>query len=507
MQVHDIFEADVINFHKARDRLRPVPTTQGHVSFVSLRKGDPEWERAWQWLRKIEESTYRYDFDNIKGEQWQYMGTEYVTAAEAEHQKKDMILHVRDGITGEGYYHNFRTRWHPTMEQRVYRLIPARRGWKPAYENVMAGKAWMDSIGAAVQQMAKDHPDLVEKPPIGEAIQHNVTQTPGFRAWFAGSKAVDRHGQPLKLYHGTPHGGFACFSSKKWRGIAGYFHTDPEFASICADPHFYHHKDDPHKGGPSIYPVYLSLKNPINLRHIEGDQDLSAEEFLKLARLDPKHANAIRGMVDQPVWSYLATPRVIELLKENGFDGVMYTEQGDAFIAFYPEQVKSAFNRGSFDSTNPNISETALHETEMPDRVWRLLGKPIKITLKDGRTGILKVERNKRDGLTVNVHVDGKYAGGLSIDPNDVPEPDDVDLYAEDRGSWSVSDVFVNDAYQRQGIATAMYNVLARAGLKIMRSGVYGGSLKPDGQSLWHSQAQWKRGREVHRRFWKPTKK
>ena len=316
MQVQDIFEADVINFHKARDRLRPVPTTQGHVSFVSLRKGDPEWERAWQWLRKIEESTYRYDFDQIKGEQWQYMGTEYVTAAEAEHQKKDMILHVRDGITGEGYYHNFRTRWHPTMERRVYRLIPARRGWKPSYEDVLAGKKWMDSIGAAVQQMPTDHPELVEKPPIGES----------------------------------------------------------------------------------------------------------------------------------------------------------------------------------------------LHETKMPDRMWRLLGKPLTITLKDGRKGVLKVERNRREGLSVNVTVDGKYAGGLAIDPNDVPEPGDVDLYAEDRGSWSVSDVFVNHDYQRQGIATAMYNVLAKAGLKIMRSGVYGGSLKPDGRSLWQSQAQWKRGREVHPRFWKPKK-
>ena len=152
---------DVINFHGERDKRRPIPTTQGHVSFVTLAKGEPEWDRAWEWLKKIEDSAFRYDIFAINGEQWQYMGSEYTTAASAEHEKQNTILRVADGITGEGYYHNFRIRWHPSTTQRVYRMIPSQRGWKPSYDNVMAGKGWMDSIKAGVEQFAKDHPELL----------------------------------------------------------------------------------------------------------------------------------------------------------------------------------------------------------------------------------------------------------------------------------------------------------------------------------------------------------
>lgn len=200
-----------------------------------------------------------------------------------------------------------------------------------------------------------------------------------FQQWFAGSKVIDEHGAPLRVFHGTPYGGFETFSSTKWRGIAGYFHVDPGLSSVCAEfPWEMGDKPPAHaKGGACLYPVYLALKNPLDLSRVDGEKHLSAEEFLHLAKLkaDP---NSVRNpLTDQPVWSYLATPRVIELIKQHGYDGVMYNEQGPAFVAFDSGQVKSVFNRGSFDPANPNISEAwrrnlaGKWEGDKPRVFWR----------------------------------------------------------------------------------------------------------------------------------------
>jgi hypothetical protein len=232
----------------------------------------------------------------------------------------------------------------------------------------------------------------------------DVTTTPAFQAWFSGSKAVDRQGRPLRLFHGTPYGGFDRFSSTKWKGIAGYFHTDPKFASISTGPLTPYEEERPSiypvppgsaSGGRSIYPVYLAVKNPLNLRKIPGEQNISAEQFLRWSRLEvnaspefrywfdsPRvskeaEANYIRSMRDQNVWSYLSSPRVLEIIKANGYDSIMYNEYGPAFVAFYPEQIKSIFNKGTFDGADARMSESATLLEFDAMRSVNNLGRPI----------------------------------------------------------------------------------------------------------------------------------
>lgn len=53
-----------------------------------------------------------------------------------------------------------------------------------------------------------------------------------FEKWLTGSKVVDADGQPLKVYHGTPHGDFATFKVPA-------FSTSSE-----PDAEFYHHGSD-----------------------------------------------------------------------------------------------------------------------------------------------------------------------------------------------------------------------------------------------------------------------
>lgn len=127
---------------------------------VILQRGEPEWDRAWEWLQKIEASAWGYDIFAIDGEQWQYMGTDWTPAGQAE-ARQQQIMSVADGIIGEGYYHNFRIRWHPVLHNRIYRLIPSSKGWKPSYENVLAAKDLLAAMKTQVSKLAQDHPELL----------------------------------------------------------------------------------------------------------------------------------------------------------------------------------------------------------------------------------------------------------------------------------------------------------------------------------------------------------
>jgi GNAT superfamily N-acetyltransferase len=151
-----------------------------------------------------------------------------------------------------------------------------------------------------------------------------------------------------------------------------------------------------------------------------------------------------------------------------------------------------------------------IYEAKLPGRVAKLLNHSLPIVLKDGRHGELLITRGSHDGLTITATVDTQIVGSLSIYPNQVPDPhDDIDLYADDRGSWSVASLHVDDAIRRQGVATAMYDALAKAGLKILPSGQgYGGKLLPNGADLWQSNRPAPRlGQKPKlQRFWKPKK-
>lgn len=147
--------------------------------------------------------------------------------------------------------------------------------------------------------------------PAGGGTQ---TDTPAFRRWFGDSKVVGADGKPLVVYHGTD-GNFDAF-----RGDEGHFFGTADIASDYAT------SAASVGDAPSVYPVFLSIKNPAR-------------------NIDPETLTAAR----------------IARLTERGFDGVIYNEgQEDAeYVAFHPEQIKSATgNSGAFDPASPSILES-----------------------------------------------------------------------------------------------------------------------------------------------------
>lgn len=152
-----------------------------------------------------------------------------------------------------------------------------------------------------------------------------------FWKWFNGSK-VKSGGNPLIVYHGTKTN-FNTFKPSKSIGnqgetdqIEGMYFTDnrdaASFFSIGDDDRY-------------IKPVFLSLKNPYI---VDGNNDLKKE--LGLVKLSA----------------------VNKTLKNLGYDGLImkrgfYAKGGPfvLYLAFYPNQIKSIHNGGTWDISDNNI--------------------------------------------------------------------------------------------------------------------------------------------------------
>ena len=109
-------------------------------------------------------------------------------------------------------------------------------------------------------------------------------------------------------------------------------------------------------------PIYMALQNPLDLR-----SGLSERDYLRLT-----HSGADTNAVlnSRNYWELFdndddGTNAFVASLKEAGYDGAIISEEspggatsgGDTYIAFSPNQIKSAIgNRGTFDGANPNIN-------------------------------------------------------------------------------------------------------------------------------------------------------
>lgn len=161
---------------------------------------------------------------------------------------------------------------------------------------------------------------------IMDALRDSLTvmDNPNFREWFNGSKVVDREGRPLVVYHGT-NSEFTEFKDEfigiESGGYGGFFFTTNES----------HAKLYPPRSNTKVLAVFLSIKNPVIISNRQWYSD---------DLLDPSE------------------------YEEDGYDGyfIKGLEQdnggrSDTYIAFYPNQIKSATdNNGNFDPNDPDIT-------------------------------------------------------------------------------------------------------------------------------------------------------
>ena len=194
------------------------------------------------------------------------------------------------------------------------------------------------------------------KPPAA-ATAAAKTDTPEFKTWFGKSKVVDEAGEPLVVYHGTT-GDFDVFKNPYAEDVAGGgWHMFADNADYSSQFTFTH-------GKGSIVPVYLSVKNPLDLTALparRGDVRVKLIRALRRAGIDP---DALDIPYEDDLYKFINRRGFRADLKnaaqEAGYDGIIFkdvhgTIDSTTHVVFDSTQIKSKFNKGTFDPTDPSI--------------------------------------------------------------------------------------------------------------------------------------------------------
>lgn len=249
---------------------------------------------------------------------------------------------------------------------------------------VFAARSGTDALQLYQRSGVKVQNRFADDPPEGttELTQGAaVTDSPEFQQWFGESKAVDEGGKPLVVYHGTKaeqdfteFGDQAIGSQSGNKGIFGtgfYFTEDARVASEYAG-----NRNQRADGPARVMPVYLAMRNPFvwsertpleKFREFVGSlQGVTAEDIAASQARSLTHSTGFTSRVStvQAVIESVGVERFTQLLKQNGYDGVImetpsaYRDRNSTreYVAFEPSQIKSATgNRGTFDPNSDNI--------------------------------------------------------------------------------------------------------------------------------------------------------
>lgn len=234
----------------------------------------------------------------------------------------------------------------PMFKVKDYQLVVAENGKRPAeifdinnvndyvptYNIPLMPSSFSYQVHTQREAVRQQYEGTKEwmKAPNGEPTNLTEEQwldvrTPNFKAWFGdwennpenASKVVDENGEPLVVYHGS-ESNFDEFDTAKARAnmdIQGMF-----FSPIQEEANDY---------GENVRAFFLNIKNP-------ADYDTGY--------------NALKNHKGEN----LAGEKARNDLMENGYDGV--NNDGEEYIAFNPNQIKSATeNTGAFSPDTNNI--------------------------------------------------------------------------------------------------------------------------------------------------------
>lgn len=220
-------------------------------------------------------------------------------------------------------------------------IVFVRKGQLPAVD---IGNDSLTKTGA-ILNVAPDSPSV-------EVPSAPKLSTPAFKNWFGDSKIVDEKGQPLVMYHGTKIQ-FEQFDPNIGYQGAMFFSPKREFA-------------ENYMAGTDVkepIAVYISAKNPFDYEnpvHRQKVIDLAIENTA-IYKNSPDQ-EGMRRVLDEALtaenanWTTIEDIGFQDAIKKLGFDSFYVKESGVKNLAVYnPTQIKSVFNKGTFDPKDPRI--------------------------------------------------------------------------------------------------------------------------------------------------------
>lgn len=259
--------------------------------------------------------------------------------------------------------------------------------------------------------------------------------TPEFKAWFGGSKVVDESGQPRVVYHGTPN----LFSAFDKAYLPAPSANDPGFYGQG----FYFADSYPAswrytRGKGVILPLYLSIKNPLVLDDVYNKtmRDIPIERIKELGiyKKGLETGKYAGFFFDEYVTENRLSKRLSDHAKAEGYDGI---KAGKEFVVFEPNQIKSVFNRGTWDAGSDNIyyqeqisknieNMPSIEDFRNPNKDYelpRLNPSDLFKLGKEDKPVVLKkniIEKNKNNHPEVDISEYGKILTDTLVDTSEI---------------------------------------------------------------------------------------
>lgn len=237
--------------------------------------------------------------------------------------------------------------------------------------------------------------------------------TPAFKDWFKDSKIVDKDGKPLVVYHDTNAKIYVNRETGEnwdvldWKERDKWENRD-DWDEFWEEQDFYSFSTA--RARRSIeYPGFFFTPTA-DPNHEYGERRIAAFLSIQNPAINPKIEDA--GVYDNS--GEVAMKKLIE----QGYDGIIRTDEDgnvEEYIAFYPEQIKSVDNAGTFDPNN----------------------KDIRFSVEDYS------EKDKRDFITI---MKPKYAAAAFV------EPAEAKAYLESIGEKDISEADAWSFYQLAGM-------------------------------------------------------
>lgn len=219
-----------------------------------------------------------------------------------------------------------------------------------------------------------------------------LVSSPRFQRWFGGSSMADEYGEPVSLFHGTNKNFSAFRRPEEDIGIHMGTSGQANDRIDALSKRWLEHGED----AARVLPVYANFRNPYrvedvgnfdadNMQHqlglsyggdltdihdlLEGRgydgivyrntgetagagplRDAADEMLDRITALQKKYGvGSLHPDVGKAIQEYTTASGRYRAFRERNAE--------DSFAAFYPTQIKSRFNRGTFDPYDPDISK------------------------------------------------------------------------------------------------------------------------------------------------------
>jgi hypothetical protein len=195
-----------------------------------------------------------------------------------------------------------------------------------------------------------------------------ITNSPAFRKWFGNSKVVASDGTPMVVYHGTASA-FEAFEVAHIGKVFGddkhgFFFTNntgDDMASGYAERASQTYKDGKWEfEGGNVIPVFVKIEKPFTFASYAWSMGYDVNDDTDLTDEIVENILDGRSLVQ---WFDMHKRQVIHDALTDGHDGIILVDPGSVVaenlvVAFRPDQIKSVFNKGTWNPEDDRISES-----------------------------------------------------------------------------------------------------------------------------------------------------